>query len=169
VVTRLRALFKSKEVVAERVDLNEAAREVIALSSTELESGRIILRHDFADNLPAVIGDRIQLQQVIQNLLRNALDSMSEIDDRPRQLFIKTESDDGGNVRLIVRDAGIGIAPEAAERLFDPLFTTKKEGMGIGLSVCRSIVEAHRGQLWAAANAGPGSSFVFSIPSGPSG
>lgn len=169
VVTRLRALFKSKEVVAERVDLNEAAREVIALSSTELESERIILRHDFADNLPAVIGDRIQLQQVIQNLLRNALDSMSEIDDRPRQLFIKTESDDGGNVRLIVRDAGIGIAPEAAERLFDPLFTTKKEGMGIGLSVCRSIVEAHRGQLWAAANAGPGSSFVFSIPSDPSG
>jgi len=169
VVTRLRALFKSKEVVAERVDLNEAAREVIALSSTELESKRIILRHEFAENLPAVMGDRIQLQQVIQNLLRNASDSMSEIDDRPRQLSIRTECDDGGNVRLTVRDTGVGIAPEAADRLFDPLFTTKKEGMGIGLSVCRSIVEAHRGQLWAAANAGPGSSFVFSIPSDPSG
>ena len=163
VVTRLRALFKSKEVAADSVDLNDAAREVIALSSSELESKGIIVRHEFAQNLPALRGDRIQLQQVIQNLLRNAVDSMSDIKDRPRQLFIKTESD-GKNVRLTVQDTGIGIAPEVVNRLFDPLYTTKKEGMGIGLSVSRSIVEAHRGQLWAATNDGPGSSFIFSIP-----
>ena len=165
VVARLRALFKSKEVVAELVDLNDAAREVIALSSSELESKGMIVRHEFAENLPAVKGDRIQLQQVIQNLLRNASDSMRSIDDRPRQLLIRTESDDGRNVQVTVQDTGIGIAPEIAGRLFDPFYTTKEDGTGIGLSVSRSIIEAHRGQIWATRNDGPGSSFIFSIPS----
>jgi len=167
VITRLRAHFKAKEVVAEPVDLNDVAGEVIALSLSELQNNRIVLRHEFAENLPAVMGDRIQLQQVIQNLLRNASDSMSEIDDRPRELLIKTECNDGRNVRLTVRDTGAGIAPEAAGRLFDSFYTTKEDGMGIGLSVSRSIVEAHRGRLWSETNDGPGSSFVFSIPSGP--
>ncbi len=167
VVTRLRALFKGKEVVSEWVNLNDAAQEVIALSLSELESKRIIVRHEFAENLPAVKGDRIQLQQVIQNLLRNAADALSSIEDRPRQLLIRTERDDGTNVQLIVQDAGIGIDPEAADRLFDPFYTTKEDGTGIGLSVSRSIVEAHRGRIWATANDGPGSSFIFSIPSDP--
>lgn len=165
VVTRLRALFKRKEVAAEWVNLNDAAQEVIALSLSELQSKRIIVRHEFAENLPAVKGDRIQLQQVIQNLLRNASDSMSGIDDRPRHLLIRTESDDGNNIQLTVRDTGIGIDPEAADRLFDSFYTTKEEGTGIGLSVSRSIVEAHRGQIWATVNDGPGASFIFSIPS----
>ena len=167
VVARLRALFKSKEVVAELVDLNDAAREVIALSSSELESKGMIVRHEFAENLPAVKGDRIQLQQVIQNLLRNASDSMSGIDDRSRQLVIRTESHDGRNVQVTVQDTGIGIAPEFAGRLFDPFYTTKEDGTGIGLSVSRSIVEAHRGQIWATTNDGPGTSFIFSIPCDP--
>ena len=165
VVTRLRALFKRKEIAAEWVNLNDAAQEVLTLSLSELQSNRVIVRHEFAENLPAVKGDRIQLQQVIQNLLRNASDSMRSVDDRPRQLLIKTESDNGNNIRLIVQDTGIGIEPEAIGRLFDPFYTTKEDGTGIGLSVSRSIVEAHRGQIWATRNDGPGSSFIFSIPS----
>jgi PAS domain S-box-containing protein len=164
VVTRLRNLFKRKEVAAEPIDLNDAAQEVIALSMSELQSDRILLRHDFAENLPAVKGDRVQLQQVILNLLRNASDAMREVDDRPRQLLIKTECDDKKNVQLTVQDTGVGISPGAADRLFESFYTTKEEGMGIGLSVSRSIIEAHRGRLWASANDGPGSSFTFSIP-----
>jgi PAS domain S-box-containing protein len=164
IVTRLRALFKRREVAAESIDLNDAAREVIALSLSELQSGRILVRHDFAENLPAVKGDRIQLQQVILNLVHNASDAMRDVDDRPRELLIKTESDDNKNVQLTVRDTGIGFAPDAANRLFDSFYTTKDDGMGVGLSVSRSIVEAHRGRIWASANEGPGSSFAFSIP-----
>jgi signal transduction histidine kinase len=164
VVTRLRALFKRKEVAAELIDLNDAAREVIALSLSELHSNGNIIRHEFAENLPSVGGDRVQLQQVILNLLRNASDAMRDVDDRPRQLLIKTECDDMKNVRVTVQDSGVGFAPNAADRLFESFYTTKEEGMGIGLSVGRSIIEAHRGRLWASANDGPGSSFAFSIP-----
>lgn len=164
VVTRLRALFKRKDVAAEPIDLNDAAREVIALSLSELQGNRVMVRHDFADNLPAVKGDRIQIQQVILNLLRNASDAMRKVEDRPRHLLIKTECDDGENVQLAVEDSGIGFAADAADRLFESFYTTKEDGMGIGLSVSRSIIEAHRGRLWASANDGVGSSFKFSIP-----
>jgi len=164
VVTRLRALFKRKEVAAESIDLNDAAREVVALSSSELHSNRVMVRHEFAENLPAVKGDRVQLQQVILNLLRNASDAMRDVEDRPRQLLIRTESGDSKNVQLTVQDTGIGFSPGTADRLFESFYTTKEEGMGIGLSVSRSIIEAHRGRLWASTNDGPGSSFGFSIP-----
>ena len=165
VVTRLRALFKRKEVAAEPIDLSDAAQEVIALSMSELQSDRILLRHDFAENLPPVKGDRIQIQQVILNLVHNALDAMRGVDDRPRELLIKTESGDNKSVQLTVQDTGIGFASDAADRLFESFYTTKDDGMGIGLSVSRSIIEAHRGRLWASVNDGPGSSFAFSIPS----
>ncbi len=164
VITRLRALFKKKEFAVELIDLNEATREVIALSLSELQSNRIIVRHQLTANLPAVKGDRIQLQQVILNLLRNASDAMRNVDDRPRQLLIKTECDDSKDVQLIVQDSGIGFDARAADRLFESFYTTKDDGMGIGLSVSRSIIEAHRGRLWAMANDGPGSTFAFSIP-----
>ncbi len=124
-----------------------------------------MIRQELDDRLPPVKGDRIQLQQVILNLLRNASDAMRDVDDRPRLLQIKTDCDDTKNVRLTVQDSGVGVAPEAADRLFESFYTTKEVGMGIGLSVSRSIVEAHRGRLWASANDGPGSSFTFSIPS----
>jgi PAS domain S-box-containing protein len=164
VITRLRALFKRKEIAAESIDLNDAAREVIALSWSELQSNRIVVRHDFADDLPAVKGDRTQLQQVILNLVHNASDAMRDIEDRPRQLVIKTESVDRKNVQLTVQDTGVGFTPDAADRLFESFYTTKDDGMGIGLSVSRSIIEAHRGRLWASPNDGAGSSFAFSIP-----
>ena len=119
---------------------------------------------ELADDLPPVIGDRVQLQQVILNLLRNASDAMSGVDDRPRELLIRTECDEGDRVRLSVKDAGVGFTPQAADKLFEAFFTTKSDGMGIGLSISRSIIEAHRGRLWATANDGPGATFAFSIP-----
>jgi C4-dicarboxylate-specific signal transduction histidine kinase len=169
VITRLRALFSRKDATTEPVDLNEAARDVIALLLRELQRNRVILRPELADGLPLITGDRVQLQQVILNLLRNASDAMSSIDDRPRQLLIRTEPDDGDRVRLTVQDAGVGFDPPAADRLFEAFYTTKNDGMGIGLSVSRSIIESHHGRLWATLNDGPGAAFSFSIPRAPQG
>jgi signal transduction histidine kinase len=137
---------------------------VITLSTNDLQRNRVILRLELADDLPPVVGDRVQLQQVILNLLLNASDAMTGIDDRPRQLMISTARDDGDHVRVIVKDAGVGFNPESANKLFEPFYTTKCGGMGIGLSVSRSIIERHNGRIWAARNYGPGSTFSFSIP-----
>jgi signal transduction histidine kinase len=164
VITRLRALFGKKDTKTESVDLTEAAREVIALSLSELQRSRVILRAELAEDLPPVTGDRVQLQQVILNLLRNASDSMSGVDDRPRKLVIRTERDEDDRVRLTVQDTGVGFEPQAVGRLFEAFYTTKSGGMGIGLSVSRSIIESHHGRLWAAPNDGPGATFSFSIP-----
>lgn len=164
VITRLRTLYSKKEPSPESMDLNEAAREVAALSLTEIQRSGVILRHELADDLPPVIGDRIQLQQVILNLLRNAADAMSTIDDRPRELLIRTERDEGNQVRFSVKDSGIGFTPQAADKVFQAFYTTKTDGMGIGLSISRSIIEAHQGRLWATPNDGPGSTFSFAIP-----
>ncbi len=142
VITRLRALFSKKEATTEQVDLNETVREVIALSVGRLQRDRVILRQELADDLPVVTGDRVQLQQVILNLILNASDAMSGVEDRPRELMIRTERA-GGGARLTVQDAGIGIQPEAVGKLFEPFYTTKGSGMGIGLSVSRSIIESH--------------------------
>jgi len=163
VITRLRALFSNKDAVTELVDLNEATREVIALSRSELERNRVVTRTEFADQLPLVTADRVQLQQVIINLLRNGSDAMSEVDDRPRELLFRTEVDQG-SVRLSVRDAGTGFESQTVEQLFRAFYTTKADGMGIGLSVSRSIIENHGGRLWATPNDGPGVTFSFSIP-----
>jgi PAS domain S-box-containing protein len=167
VVARLRALFSKREFTLEALDLNEVAGEVIALSSTDLKRNSVVLQVDLADDLPTVTGDRIQLQQVVLNLLRNAFDAMGDVHDRPRQLLIKTEPDGRSAVRLSVRDAGVGLEPENLESLFAPFYTTKSGGMGIGLFVSRSIVERHQGRLWAEANqGGPGATFSFTVPSG---
>ncbi len=164
VITRLRTLYSKKDLSPESMDLNEATREVTSLSLSELQSKRVLLRHELADDLPPVIGDRVQLQQVILNLLRNAADAMNGVEDHPRELLIRTERDEGDRVRLSVKDAGVGFTPQAADKLFEAFFSTKSDGMGIGLSVSRSIIEAHCGRLWAAANDGPGATFAFSIP-----
>jgi PAS domain S-box-containing protein len=169
VITRLRSLFKKGGVVSEVIDLNEAAREVIALSSSELRSNRVVLQQDFAEGLPSINGDRVQLQQVIMNLLRNAIDAMRQIKDRPRHLLIRTEEESGKGVRLSVRDSGMGYTPESAERLFESFYSTKSDGMGIGLAISRSIVEAHHGKVWATLNDGPGSTFAFSLPGNAAG
>jgi len=164
VITRLRALFSKRDTVTELVDLNEATLEVIALSQSELERNRVITRTELADQLPPVTGDRVQLQQVILNLVRNSSDAMSTVDDRPRQLLIKTQPDEHDRVRLSVQDAGVGFDPQAMKKLFEAFYTTKNDGMGIGLSVSRSIIESHHGRLWATPNDGPGVTFSFSIP-----
>jgi PAS domain S-box-containing protein len=164
VIARLRALFSKKEFTLESFDLTEATREVIALALSDLQRDRITLQSELADDLPPVTGDRVQLQQVILNLLRNASDAMANVDDRPRQLLVRTEREDGDRVRVTVRDAGVGIHSQSIDKLFDAFYTTKKDGMGIGLSVSRSIIESHRGRIWATPNEGPGATFAFSIP-----
>jgi PAS domain S-box-containing protein len=169
VIARLRALFSKKEFTVETLDLNELTREVIALSLSDLQRNRVILRSEIAEDLPPVIGDRIQLQQVILNLLRNASDAMVGVEDRPRQLSVRTQREEDGRVRLSVKDAGCGVNPQDFERLFEAFYTTKSGGMGIGLSVSRSIIEKHQGRLWAEPNDGPGTTFCFSIPCGPIG
>ena len=167
VITRLRALFSKKEFTLETLDLNELTREVIALSLSDLQRNRVILRSELDDDLPPVIGDRVQLQQVTLNLLRNASDAMVGVEDRPRQLLVRTQREEGDRVRLSVQDAGCGVNPQDFERLFEAFYTTKNGGMGIGLSISRSIIEKHHGRLWAEPNDGPGATFSFSIPCGP--
>ena len=164
VVTRLRTLYSKKEPALEPMDLNEATREVIALSLSELQRYKVAMRQELAEDLPLVLGDRIQIQQVILNLVRNGSDAMSAVDDRPRELLIKTESDEGSRVHLSVKDTGVGFDLQSEEKLFEAFYTTKGDGMGIGLSVSRSIIESHRGRLWALRNQGPGATFLFSIP-----
>jgi PAS domain S-box-containing protein len=164
VITRLRALFNKKEPASDSVNLNEATREVIALSLDELQNRRVIVRTELADDVQFVTADRVQLQQVVLNLLRNALDAMNTVDDRPRELLIRTEREEGDCVRLSVKDAGVGFDPQTTDRLFEAFYSTKNDGMGVGLSVSRSIIENHQGRLWAVLNDGPGATFSFSVP-----
>jgi PAS domain S-box-containing protein len=166
VTTRLRALFSKKTATFELFDLNDAVKEVVTLSVSELQRNRIVLQSELAPDLPHVLGDRTQIQQVVLNLLRNGWDAMSFVEDRPRSLLIKTECDEGGGARLSVKDSGVGIDPEIEKKLFQAFQTTKTDGMGIGLSVSRSILDRHQGRLWAIRNEGPGATFLFSIPPG---
>jgi len=164
VITRLRALYTNKEFTLEPLDLNAATQEVIALSLSDLQRNRVILKSELADGLPLVNGDRVQLQQVILNLVRNASDAMGLVDDRPRELLIRTEREGADRVCLRVKDVGHGLTPDAADKLFQAFYTTKTDGMGIGLHVSQSIIEGHHGRLWATANDGPGATFSFAIP-----
>jgi signal transduction histidine kinase len=167
VIARLRALFSRKELITEPMDLNDAVREVITLSLSELQRNRVVLRTELAGDLPSVSGDRVSLQQVIVNLIRNASEAMAGVEGRPRQLLIRTERDEDDCVRVTVRDSGVGVDRQNVARLFDAFYTTRNGGMGIGLSVSRSIVERHRGRIWAEPNDGPGAAFAFSIPRDP--
>lgn len=164
VITRLRALFAKKEFTPESIDLNEVAREVLTLVANDILRHRVVVQSDFDGDLPLVMGDRIQLQQVILNLLRNALDAMSGVNDRARRLLIRTECEQDGSARFSICDAGVGLDGQNVDRIFDSFYTTKSGGMGIGLSVSRSIIEKHRGRLWAERNEGPGATFAFSLP-----
>jgi C4-dicarboxylate-specific signal transduction histidine kinase len=165
VIARLRGLFANKGMATEQVDLNEATQEVVALLLSTLQKNRVTIRTEISPDLPLVIGDRVQLQQVIVNLLTNASEAMSGVDDRPRQLVIRTEQDEDDHVRLSVEDVGVGLESLDVESLFEPFYSTKRDGMGIGLSVSRSIIANHSGRLWAASNDGGGATFSFSIPS----
>jgi len=164
VIRRLRAMFAKKAPTLEPVDLNDAAQEVIAMSSAELRRSRSILQTDFAESLPPISGDRVQLQQVILNLLLNAADAMSNIEDRPRTLWVQTQTHGSDSVKLLVGDSGVGLDPNGIEKLFEAFHTTKAHGLGIGLAISRSIIESHKGKLWARPNDGPGATFGFCIP-----
>ena len=169
VITRLRAMFSKKEFMLESMDLSEATREVIALSLSDLQRNRVMLRSELADDLP-VFGDRVQLQQVIMNLLLNGAEAMREVNDRARELTIRTEREAGDDrVRVTVRDTGVGVDSQTMEKLFDAFYTTKHGGMGIGLSVSRSIVERHHGRLWVEANDGPVPRSCFPFPAAHDG
>lgn len=164
VIRRLRAMYAKKAPTMEMVDLNEAAQEVIAMSSAELRRSRSVLQQDFAESLPTISGDRVQLQQVILNLLLNAADAMAGVEDRPRTLRVQTQIDSTNGVTLLVQDSGVGLDPRGIEKLFEAFYTTKAHGLGIGLAISRSIIESHKGKLWAKANEGPGATFGFSVP-----
>jgi signal transduction histidine kinase len=164
VISRIRALVKKGESVARRLDVNDFLREIIALTQSEVVRRGASLHTDLAFNLPAVTGDRVQLQQVLLNLIINAVDAMSALTDRPRVVCIRANAPQPKSILVAVEDCGVGLDPEQAARLFDAFYTTKPEGLGMGLSISRSIVEAHGGKLWATPNEGPGATFQFTLP-----
>jgi PAS domain S-box-containing protein len=167
VITRLRSLFSKSDTTSELVDLNEATSEVIAMSLNELQRADVVLKSELGDGLPLVMGNRVQIQQVILNLLLNASEAMNGVDDRLRQLIVRTENEQGAGARLTVQDTGPGFELQGVDKLFEAFYTTKSNGMGMGLSISRSIIENHQGRLWAVPNDGPGATFSFSIPARP--
>jgi PAS domain S-box-containing protein len=164
VIDRIRALVKKAPPRKDRLEINEAILEVIALTRNEMANNGISVRTQLAETLPAIQGDRVQLQQVILNLLINAIEAMSGMSEGPRELLISTRDTETDGVLVAVRDSGPGIAPESVDRLFESFYTTKPTGLGMGLSICRSIIEAHQGRLWASANTPRGAVFQFTLP-----
>jgi C4-dicarboxylate-specific signal transduction histidine kinase len=163
VIGRIRALFKKAETAKEPLDLNEAIREVIVLSRGEMSLHRIVLRLELAPDLVPVVGDRVQSQQVMLNLILNAIEAMIVVEDRPRELVIRTQVHEQTRVLVTVRDTGPGLDPGSLDKVFAAFHTTKPGGLGMGLSISRSIVETHHGRLWVTANEGPGATFQFTL------
>ncbi len=168
VVGGIRDLIKKAPPPREdRLDINGAVREVIELARGEAAKNGVWVRTELVDGLPLIQGDRVQLQQVMLNLIINAMEAMSGLSDGPRELLISTGTSDTGDVRVAVRDSGPGLTPAALERLFEPFYTTKPGGLGLGLSICRSIIEAHGGRLCVSANVPRGATFQFTLPVHP--
>ncbi len=165
IVRRIRTLTRKATPRKTRLELNDVINDVVALVQREVLNHRVSLRLKLGSGLPPLLGDRVQLQQVLINLVINGIQAMADIGDDPRELLIESHRDDDGHVVVAVQDSGPGVDPENADRLFDAFFTTKADGMGMGLSICRSIIEAHGGQVWASNNAGHGAIFQFSLPS----
>ena len=164
VIRRVRALANKTEIEKEPLDVNDVVRETIPLVQRELISHQVLLRIELAPALPMILGDRVQLQQVMINLVMNGIEAMQSVTDRPRQLVIRSGQHETQQVLVSVTDCGVGIAAENVDRLFNAFFTTKASGMGMGLSICRSIIEAHGGRLWATANVPHGAAFQFTLP-----
>jgi C4-dicarboxylate-specific signal transduction histidine kinase len=166
VVTRIRTLVKKVPARKDAVEINDAILEVIALTRTEAANHSVSVRTHLAEGLPHVQGDRVQLQQVLLNLIINAIEAMRDVGEEERDLLISTRNEPDG-VSVEVRDSGPGFAPAALERVFEAFYTTKPDGLGLGLSICRSIIEAHNGRLWASPNVPRGAIFGFTAPVHP--
>jgi signal transduction histidine kinase len=164
VIRRIRALATKTDPHRERLDLNEVIHEVVRLIDREVLGRRVSLHTDLAAARLPVVGDRVQLQQVLMNLVINGIDAMASMTDRPRRLVIRSHQPAADQVCVAVQDSGVGIDPANVDRLFHAFFTTKPNGMGMGLSISRSIIEAHGGRLWASRNVGPGATFQFTLP-----
>jgi C4-dicarboxylate-specific signal transduction histidine kinase len=169
VLVRIRGLLSRGERFRERSDINDIIREVIALSEGEVRRSGATLRTEMVENLTPVVVDRVLLQQVILNLMMNGVEAMRAVSDRVRVLGIQTEEQPSGSVVVLVQDSGVGLDPKDSSKIFDPFYTTKAEGIGMGLTISRSIIEAHGGRLWAVANEGPGSTFCFTLPNDKAG
>jgi PAS domain S-box-containing protein len=166
VIRRVRALAKKTDSEKVALDVNDVVRETIPLVKRELISHQVLLRMELAPTLPMILGDPVQLQQVIINLVMNGIESMQSVTDRPRELVVRSRQDETQQVLVSVADCGAGISAENADRLFTAFFTTKSSGMGMGLSICRSIIAAHGGRLWATTCEPRGALFQFTIPAG---
>ena len=166
VIRRVRTLANKTSLEKMPLDVNDVVREAILLMRRELISHQVSLRMNLAAALPMILGDRVQLQQVIINLVMNGVEAMQSVTDRPRELVVRSGQDELGGALISVADCGVGIAAENVDKLFNPFFTTKYGGMGMGLSICRSIMEAHGGRLWATATVPHGSMFQFTLPAG---
>ena len=164
VIARIRALTRRASPPREKLDVNETIQEVLAIAGDEAKRTSVAIRTQFAGDLSPVSGDRVQLQQVVLNLVMNGMEAMSSVGERARQLVIATQNIDQERVQVTVEDSGTGLDPNTMARIFEPFYTTKSGGMGMGLSISRSIVQNHGGRLWATANTGPGTSFHFTLP-----
>jgi len=163
VIAKIRALLRKTDMEKERLDMNDAIREVVALAQGEMRRTRVALRAELEGDLPRVLGDRVQLQQVILNLVMNGIEAMSAVTDRSRDLLIRSCQHESDKVLVAVQDSGMGLDSKNMERIFDAFYTTKAQGMGMGLAISRSIVENHGGRLWAVPNDGPGATFQFTL------
>ncbi len=164
VIENIRALSKKAEAQKAPLNINDVVKDVIPLLEREVSDHQVSLRMELALDLPFIFADRIQLQQVIINLLINSIQAMQTVTERPRELVIRSRRDEADQILVAVKDCGVGISAEHADRLFNAFFTTKSSGLGIGLRICRSIIEAHGGRLWLSGNAGPGATFQFTLP-----
>jgi PAS domain S-box-containing protein len=169
VIVRIRSLFVKKNGLNESIDLNSVIHEVVTVARNEIYNGGVKLRLEMASDLPSVVGDRVQLQQVVLNLLTNAVQAMSTVDIRSRELLLRTQIDDGGQLLVTFRDSGVGIDPTKKERIFEAFYTTKSGGMGMGLWISRSIIQNHGGRLWVVSNDDLGATFLFTLPRRASG
>jgi len=167
IMRRIRVLFKKASIEKAELDLNEVIAEVVHLLGGETAKRRVAIEAELADDLPPVVGDRVQLQQVAFNLLLNGIEAMEPALGRPRKLFIRSKRENPETILVEIQDNGVGM--ENAEKVFEAFFTTKEQGMGMGLTICRSIIDAHHGRLWAASSEGEGTTFSFTLPVQPSG
>jgi signal transduction histidine kinase len=164
VIARIRALVQKTDTEKARLDINQTVQEIVILMQNEAARKGVALRMDLAAEVPPVFGDRVQLQQVILNLVMNGIEAMDTVTDRPREMLLRSCEHESDQLLVAVQDSGIGIDRANLGKIFDAFYTTKPQGMGMGLAISRSIVENHGGRLWAVPNDGPGATFAFALP-----